>query len=82
MTGDDYEAAKPVPARSGVTGDPWVVGPPRGSVVRCVGCGNVYVHKPHGWLNTDDGSTSPSLDGIKRPSCGPLRVIYTPEEGK
>lgn len=56
--------------------------PPVGAVVRCTGCGNVYIHKPHGWWNTDDGSMSPSLEGIKRPSCGPLRVIYTPEEDK
>ena len=56
--------------------------PSVGAVVRCTGCGNVYIHKPHGWWNTDDGSTSPSLDGIKRRSCGPLFVIYTPEEGK
>lgn len=55
--------------------------PPIGSVVRCEGCGNVYVHRPRGWLDTDSG-LSHWWDELPRPSCGPLRVIYGPGDGR
>lgn len=54
--------------------------PPVGSVVRCLGCGNVYVHKADGWVNTDDGSRGLAWEGLQRSYCGPLRVIYGPGE--
>lgn len=56
--------------------------PPIGSVVRCSGCGNVYVHKADGWVNTDDRAKGLAWDELPRPSCGPLRVIYGPGDGR
>ena len=52
--------------------------PPVGSVVRCEGCGNVYVHKRDGWVDTDSRMYGIPWDKLQRPSCGPLRVVYTP----
>lgn len=52
--------------------------PPVGSVIRCEGCGNVYVHKPHGWVDADNRAKDLAWDELQRPLCGPLRVIYRP----
>ena len=52
--------------------------PPVGSVVRCEGCGNVFVRKADGWVNTDDDSRGLAWVGLAAPACGPLRVIYRP----
>ena len=72
----DYEEEQQTPPERAETYQPDTE-PPAGSVVRCEGCGNVYVHKPHGWMDTDDGGRGLAWVGLAAPSCGPLRVIYT-----
>lgn len=51
--------------------------PPVGSVVRCEGCGNVFVHQTCGWLDTDRciGTTWKAMQSGE--FCDPLTVIYT-----
>lgn len=56
--------------------------PPVGSVARCTGCGNVYVHKDNGWVDTDDLAWGQPWSKIRTSYCGPVKVIYKPEEGK
>ena len=56
--------------------------PPVGAVARCFGCGNVYVHRPTGWLNTDRPWRTDSWQDIANSFCGPVKVVYTPEEDK
>ena len=58
---------------------PQALEPPVGTVVRCFGCGNVYVHKADGWVDTDNRAKGLAWDELGRPSCGPLRVIYRSE---
>ena len=55
--------------------------PPVGAVARCSGCGSIYVHRPDGWLATD-GPFLDSWGNLARSFCGPVKVIYNPEEDK
>ena len=70
------------PVKVEPSSNPTQTEPPVGAVARCFGCGNVYVHKADGWVDSDDMRWGRAWADIARSFCGPVKVIYNPEEDK